>query len=45
MNTVETAILSGFWQKNGLGPSGVCLFFQETKLRFYFIGTYVCEEL
>jgi len=23
MNTPETAILSGFWQKNGLGPLGV----------------------
>jgi len=23
MNTTETTILSGFWQKNGLGPLGV----------------------
>jgi len=23
MNTAETAILSEFWQKNGLGPLGV----------------------
>jgi len=23
MNTIEMAVLSGFWQKNGLGPLGV----------------------
>jgi len=23
MNATETAVLSGFWQKNGLGPLGV----------------------
>jgi len=23
MNTAETTILSGFWEKNGLGPLGV----------------------
>jgi len=23
MNTAKTTVLSGFWQKNGLGPLGV----------------------
>jgi len=26
MNIAESAVLSGFWQKNGLGPLGVKCF-------------------
>jgi len=29
MNATEMAVLSGFWQKNGLGPVGINIFEME----------------